>query len=92
MTLKALFFDIDGTLLNAKRVMSENTYTALKRCAEKGLLLCTATARPKRLVFHDFDKIPGNARDSLKEAATHITLTADEDGVAYALKEILHIL
>jgi len=60
MGLKALFFDIDGTLLNSKRVMSESTYDSLKRCSEKGLLLCTATARPKRLVFHYYDKIPGN--------------------------------
>jgi len=34
----------------------------------------------------------GRAPEALKKAATHVTLSSDEDGVAHALKEILAII
>ncbi len=59
MKLKAIFFDIDGTLLDSEGNMSANTYDALKRCSEKGLLLAPVTARHRKVVFSVHDKIPG---------------------------------
>ncbi len=55
MIIKALIFDIDGTLLNSDSTMTEETYTALKQCDEKGFLLCLATARAGRIVFRESD-------------------------------------
>ena len=34
----------------------------------------------------------GNAVEEVKAAAKHITLPNDEGGIAYALKDILHII
>ena len=47
--IKALFFDLDGTLLNSEKTISHETATALKKCKEKGLKLFIATARPPLL-------------------------------------------
>ncbi len=58
-SLKALFFDIDGTLLDSECNMSAATYDALKRCSEKGLLLAPVTARHRKVVFSVHNKIPG---------------------------------
>jgi len=43
--IKALFFDLDGTLLNSKKVISDKTRTTLIKCKEKGIKLFVATAR-----------------------------------------------
>jgi len=47
--IKALFFDLDGTLLNSKTEISDKTRISLKKCAEKGYKLFIATARPPLL-------------------------------------------
>ncbi len=47
--MKALFFDLDGTLLTPSRKLSEKTLTALKACRQKGIKVFTATARPPLL-------------------------------------------
>lgn len=44
--IKAVFFDLDGTLLNSKKQISEETVLALKKCREKDVKLFVATARP----------------------------------------------
>ena len=46
-----MVFDIDGTLLNSRGVLSDANLLALRKCSRKGILLYVATARPKRLVF-----------------------------------------
>ncbi len=56
---RLLIFDIDGTLLNSKGRMSPNTYGAILRCIESGLLISIATARSGRIVFRDYE-IPGD--------------------------------
>ena len=43
------FFDLDGTLLDSKRRMSDKTKITLKNCAEKGYKLFIVTARPPLL-------------------------------------------
>jgi Cof subfamily protein (haloacid dehalogenase superfamily) len=47
--IKALFFDLDGTLLNSKTELSDKTRITLKQCAKKGYKLFIATARPPLL-------------------------------------------
>lgn len=43
--IKALFLDLDGTLLTSDKLISENTKTALLKCKENGIKLFVATAR-----------------------------------------------
>ncbi len=47
--IKALFFDLDGTLLNSKKEMSPKTRLTLATCKSKGIKLYIATARPPLL-------------------------------------------
>lgn len=47
--IKALFFDLDGTLLNTEKKISPMTRRALEKCREKGAKLYVATARPPLL-------------------------------------------
>jgi len=47
--IKALIFDIDGTLLNGENKMSPKTKETLIECAKKGYKLFFATARPPLL-------------------------------------------
>ena len=56
-TVKIIFFDIDGTLVDpATGNVPEKTYEALNRLREKGILLCIATGRSPVVVpdFHGF--------------------------------------
>jgi Cof subfamily protein (haloacid dehalogenase superfamily) len=59
LVVKALIFDIDGTLLTSRGVMTRATYDALLACKQAGLIICVATARSGRIVFRD-DEIPGD--------------------------------
>ncbi|MHB1357525.1 MAG: HAD family hydrolase [Anaerolineae bacterium] len=59
MVVKALIFDIDGTLLTSQGVMNSATFNALVACKAAGMLLCVATARSGRIVFRDYE-IPGD--------------------------------
>lgn len=43
--IKAVFFDIDGTLINYKMEMPESTKKALKTLRKKGLKVFIATGR-----------------------------------------------
>lgn len=47
--IKALFFDLDGTLLNSERIISQQTRLTLEKCKECGIKLFIATARPPLL-------------------------------------------
>ena len=47
--IKALFFDLDGTLLNTKKGISNRTKNVLERCRENNIKLFIATARPPLL-------------------------------------------
>lgn len=49
-SIRALVFDLDGTLLNSQKKVTERTQQALIQCAEMGLHLFIATARPLRSV------------------------------------------
>jgi Cof subfamily protein (haloacid dehalogenase superfamily) len=43
--IRALFFDLDGTLLTSARNLSDKTRIALKACRDMGIKVFTATAR-----------------------------------------------
>lgn len=47
--IKAMFFDLDGTLLNDHKIITPKTKAALVTCKENGIRLFTATARPPLL-------------------------------------------
>jgi len=47
--IKALFFDLDGTLLNSNKQISPVTRQTLERCKQNGIKLYIATARPPLL-------------------------------------------
>ncbi|MCO7126449.1 HAD family hydrolase [Sporolactobacillus shoreicorticis] len=49
-SIKALVFDLDGTLLNAQKIISERNQKALMRSYQSGFKLFIATARPPRSV------------------------------------------
>lgn len=47
--VKALFFDLDGTLLDSRKQISEENRAALRQCRERGVRVYFATARSPRL-------------------------------------------
>lgn len=47
--IKALFFDLDGTLLNSKGRIAYSSIKALKKCRESGIMVFPATGRPPLL-------------------------------------------
>lgn len=52
--IKALFFDLDGTLLTDEKNILPSTYSALSQCKEKGIKLFLATGRS-----HTLDRMLG---------------------------------
>ncbi|HEM5292850.1 TPA: Cof-type HAD-IIB family hydrolase [Streptococcus suis] len=51
MMIKAVFFDIDGTLLTDNRMVSSSTILAINALKEKGILVGLATGRDPRFVL-----------------------------------------
>ncbi len=49
---KAVIIDLDGTLFNNHRAVSDVNRAVLRRCRELGILIIIATARPLRTVMH----------------------------------------
>lgn len=48
--IKMLAFDIDGTLLNGQRVISERTLEAIKRAMAKGIKVCLVSGRVPQMM------------------------------------------
>ena len=46
MDIKLLVLDVDGTLLNSNREMSERTVKTLKKVQQNGVRVALATGRP----------------------------------------------
>ena len=46
--VKAIFIDIDGTLRDSNRNLSENTIETIKRVSEKGILVILCCGRPRK--------------------------------------------
>lgn len=51
MTIRAVFFDIDGTLLTDSRTVSKSTISAINYLKKKGVLVGVATGRDPRFVL-----------------------------------------
>lgn len=47
--IRAMFFDLDGTLLNGAKRVPDSALAALRRCRARGVRLFVATARPPLL-------------------------------------------
>ncbi len=52
MTVKAVFFDIDGTLLTDNRDVSQSTIVAINALKKQGILVGLATGRGPRFLLH----------------------------------------
>ena len=50
MMIKAVFMDLDNTLLRSDKSVSAYTIAMLNRCRERGIKLAFATARPRRAI------------------------------------------
>lgn len=46
--IKAVFIDIDGTLLNSQREITKNTYNQIKKCMNKGIKIILASGRSRK--------------------------------------------
>lgn len=66
MKFPIIVVDLDGTLLNSKKQVSERNYNAIMNCSRNGMKFIFATARPPRAVnsFLDDDlfKIGGSVK------------------------------
>lgn len=57
MEYKLIAMDLDGTLLNDKKVITEKTKTALMAAQKKGIRLALASARPSPGLFRERDAL-----------------------------------
>ena len=57
---RAIILDLDGTLFDSGRTVSELNRSVLRRCRESGILVIIATARPLRTVVR---RLPGDIHD-----------------------------
>jgi Cof subfamily protein (haloacid dehalogenase superfamily) len=48
----AVVLDLDGTLLNSEKKISDRNYKSVMACNKQGMQLIFATARPPRAVYH----------------------------------------
>ena len=62
MEVKAVFFDIDGTLVNDSRTVLKSTEAAIKSLKEQGILVGLATGRGPFFVKPFMDKLAGPLR------------------------------
>jgi HAD superfamily hydrolase (TIGR01484 family) len=47
-SMRVLLFDLDGTLLNSRKKISEMTYESLMKCRDKGILIGVSTSRSEQ--------------------------------------------
>ena len=66
--MKAIITDLDRTLLHTDKTVSEYTYTILKKCHDRGILLMAATARPERAILTYHNQIGFDAITTLNGA------------------------
>lgn len=50
--IRAIVLDLDGTLLNSSKMISDRNREAIRKCSERGIHLIVATARPPRAIDH----------------------------------------
>ena len=87
--------DLDGTLMRTDKTLSRYTLETVNRLIDEGMLITYATARlfqsayeiTKDIHFNLPVYAVENAIDELKEKATSVIDSNDEDGVAKFLSE-----
>ena len=91
MKYKAMLFDLDGTLLQSNKTISNHTLQAIKKCREEGMLIGIATARCEarsmqyiRVVEPDILILSGGAAVKYKEDYVYID--------AFSTEEINHMI
>ena len=57
MKYKLIAMDLDGTLLNDQKIITEKTKAALMAAQEKGIRLALASARPSPGLFRERDAL-----------------------------------
>ena len=80
---KIIFSDLDGTLLNSDRHVSEANREAVIKCQEKGIVFVACTARPKRAIKEFCDAIPFDAVISLNGARVCLNDKNIDNGMSY---------
>lgn len=94
--IKAIITDLDQTLLRTDKSVSEYTYSILKKCHERGMLLMAATARPERAILTYHERIGFEAITTLNGARIILPHSVIENGIAPSsaetiLKEVIRI-
>lgn|SRR5690606_26285156 len=56
MVYSAIVLDLDGTLLNSEKKISDRNYKSVMACLERGMHVIFATARPPRAVYRFLPK------------------------------------
>lgn len=79
--MKAIITDLDRTLLRTDKTVSEYTYSVLKQCHERGILLMAATARPERAVLDYRDQIGFESMTTLNGARIILPQGVIENGI-----------
>lgn len=69
--IKAIITDLDRTLLRNDKSISDYSVSVFKKCAECGIFLAVATARPIRSIKEYTEIIPFNAAAVLNGAEIH---------------------
>lgn len=87
--MKAIITDLDRTLLRTDKTVSEYTYTILKKCHDRGIVLMAATARPERAVFTYQNQIGFEAVTTLNGARIILPHGTIENGIAASSAEAI---
>lgn len=69
---KLMIFDLDGTLLNSKKVISDRTRNAIIRCKNNGVLIGYITSRSTRKVSSFLDGLPCDAISYYNGASVYV--------------------
>ena len=81
--IKIIFSDLDGTLLNSDRHVSEVNRKAVKECRKKGIVFVACTARPRRAIKEFCDAIPFDAVICLNGARVCLNDKNIDNGMSY---------
>lgn len=94
--MKAIITDLDRTLLRTDKTVSEYTYSVLKKCRDRGIILMAATARPERTVLTYHNRIGFEAITTLNGARIILPDGIIENGITLSdaesiLKKVISI-
>lgn len=87
--MKAIITDLDRTLLRTDKTVSEYTYSVLKKCHDRGMLLMAATARPERAVLDYRAQIGFEAMTTLNGARIVLPQSIIENGISSSSAETI---